>query len=192
MVPVGAPAVNGTSDPSVMAAGPAGAKPAATTAARTYIIGAEDVLAILVFEDAEFNVNQMVRPDGKITLPLLGEITATGKTPAELESDIGAELLDKYMKEPPHVSVVVAGFHSKNYYVTGEGINKPGKYPLIVPTTVMEALIEAGSFRDFADKKHIRILRGEKILNFNYNEVIKGKRREQNIQLLPGDQIIVK
>jgi polysaccharide export outer membrane protein len=86
---------------------------------------------------------------------------------------------------------VVVGVKSRNYYLQGE-VNKPGKCPLVVPTTIMQALVEAGGFKDFANKKNIRILRGNKILKFNYNDVIKGKHPEQNILLQPDDQIIIK
>jgi len=80
--------------------------------------------------------------------------------------------------------------HSKKYYLQGE-VLKPGSYPLLIPTTVLEALVNAGGFRDFANQKKIVILRGETRFRFNYKEVISGKKREQNIYLQPDDQIIV-
>lgn len=160
---------------------------------RTYTIGAEDVLAISVFENPGFSVpSQAVRPDGKITMPLLGEISASEKTPEELAEEIQKVLVDRFMKEPPHVQVIVMDVRSKNYYLQGE-VNKPGKYPLVVPTTIMQALVNAGGFRDFANKKDIKIQRVgvDKFLKFNYVDVSKGKHLEQNILLQPDDQIYV-
>ncbi len=201
MIPVGTPA-DGTvppkdavGTPGTPMAGGAGAKPAIPPAApvdsRTFIIGALDVIAVSVFENPGFSVQpQSVRPDGKITMPLLGEVVATGKTPEELADDIQKILLDRYMKEPPHVQVIVVDVKSKSYYLQGE-VNKPGKYPLVVPTTVMQALVNAGGFRDFANKKDIKIQRGSHFIRFNYVEVSKGKHLEQDILLQPDDQIYV-
>jgi polysaccharide export outer membrane protein len=184
MIPTGAPATeaHGSKQPVP-----------APINARTYIIGAEDVVAVHVFENANFSVpSEVVRPDGKITMPLLGEITASNKTPEELADEIQKVLVERYMKEPPHVQVIVLDVRSKNYYLQGE-VNKPGKYPLVVPTTIMQALVNAGGFRDFANKKDIRIQRvgQDKFLKFNYAEVSKGKHLEQNILLQPDDQIYV-
>ncbi len=178
---------------AVMAAGTPGAKPAigAPVNTRTYVIGAEDVIAVSVFENSGFSVQpQAVRPDGKITMPLLGEIVAADKTPEELADEIKKILVDRYMKEPPHVQVIVVDVRSKNFYLQGE-VNKPGKYPLVVPTTIMQALVNAGGFRDFANKKDIKIQRGNKIFKFNYVEASKGKHLEQNIYLQPDDNIFV-
>jgi polysaccharide export outer membrane protein len=183
----------GTPGAAVVAAGAAGAKPAigAPVNTRTFIIGAEDVIAVSVFENPGFSVQpQAVRPDGKITMPLLGEITAADKTPEELAEEIKRVLVDRYMKEPPHVQVIVVDVRSKNFYLQGE-VNKPGKYPLVVPTTIMQALVNAGGFRDFANKKDIKIQRGNKIFKFNYVEASKGKHLEQNILLQPDDNIFV-
>jgi polysaccharide biosynthesis/export protein len=166
---------------------------AAPVSARTYVIGAEDIISVSVFENQSFSVaQQAVRVDGKITMPLLGEIMASDKTPEELAEEIQKILVERYMKEPPHVQVIVADVRSKNYYLQGE-VYKPGKYPLVVPTTISQALINAGGFRDFANKKDIRIQRVgvEKFIKFNYVEVSKGKHMEQNIYLKPDDQIYV-
>ena len=158
---------------------------------KSYVIGAEDEIAINVFENQGFNVPlETVRPDGKITMPLIGELDAAGKTPEQLKAEITDVLATNYMNQPPHVSVIVVKVLSKNYYLNGE-VNKPGKYPLVVPTTVMQALVNAGGFRDFANKKNIRIQRGTQFFKFNYNEVSKGKKLEQNIVLQPDDHIYV-
>jgi polysaccharide biosynthesis/export protein len=170
-----------------------GAKPRTPgpASSRTYVIGAEDIIAIHVFENQGFSVpTQIVRPDGMIAMPLVGEILAANKTPEELSDEITKVLVDKYMKEPPHVQVIVLDVRSKNYYLQGE-VNKPGKYALVVPTTIMQALVNAGGFRDFANKKNIKIQRGDKMFKFNYVEVTKGKHLEQNILLQPDDQIYV-
>ena len=155
---------------------------------QAYVIGAEDVLAVSVWHEVELTRQVVVRPDGKITLPLVGELTAAGLTLPQLNSAI-TEGLKKYIITP-EVNVSVQAVNSKKYYVQGE-VLKPGPYPLVVPTTVMEGLANAGGFRDFANLKKITILRGTERLRFNYKEVRAGKRLEQNILLQPGDQILV-
>lgn len=155
---------------------------------QAYVIGAEDVLAISVWHEAELTRQVVVRPDGKITLPLAGELTAAGLTLPQLNAAI-TEGLKKYIITP-EVNVSVQAVNSKKYYVQGE-VLKPGPYPLVVPTTVMEGLANAGGFRDFANPKKITILRGTERIRFNYKEVRAGKRLEQNILLQTGDQILV-
>ena len=155
---------------------------------QAYVIGAEDVLAVSVWHEAELTRQVVVRPDGKITLPLVGELTAAGLTLPQLNSAI-TEGLKKYIITP-EVNVSVQAVNSKKYYVQGE-VLKPGPYPLVVPTTVMEGLANAGGFRDFANLRKITILRGIERLRFNYKEVRAGKHLEQNILLQPGDQILV-
>jgi polysaccharide export outer membrane protein len=155
-----------------------------------FILGAEDQITILIYGSAEFSGAHLIRPDGKITIPFLGDVTAAGLTPVEL-GNIIKDKLKKYIVEPD-VSVSVNAVNSKHFFIQGE-VNKTGQFPLLVPTRVLEALVNAGGFRDFANQKKIVIMRvtGER-LNFNYKEVIKGKRMEQNIYLKPGDIIIVK
>jgi polysaccharide export outer membrane protein len=118
----------------------------------------------------------------------VGEVQAAGITPVQLGKAI-TEKLSTIMKEPK-VDVSVTQVNSKRYYIQGE-VNKAGAFPLIVPTTVLEALSNCGGFRDFANKKNIVILRKGQRLKFNYNDVIKGKNMEQNIYLEPGDYIII-
>lgn len=195
MIPVTAPGQPGV-DPSKIAApsgNPAilGPKTSAAVDNKSYVIGSDDELSIIVFENQGFNTGmESVRPDGKITMPLIGELQAAGKTPEQLKQEITDTLAQNYMNLPPHVSVVVVKVLSKNYYINGE-VLKPGKYALTVPTTVMQALVNAGGFKDFAKKSKIKIQRGPKFFNFNYNEVAKGKKLEQNILLEPDDQIFV-
>jgi polysaccharide export outer membrane protein len=156
--------------------------------AKTYIIGAEDVLGIKVWNEIQLTGNYIVRPDGKISMSLVGDLQAATLTPEKLGQNI-TESLSKFINHPD-VSVSVNQINSKKYFIIGETA-KTGAFNLLVPTTVMEALAQAGGFRDFAKKNKILIVRGAQRFNFNYNEVLKGKRREQNILLEPGDQIIV-
>jgi polysaccharide export outer membrane protein len=155
-----------------------------------FILGAEDQITILVYGSAEFSGAHLIRPDGKVTLPFLGDVEAAGLSPIEL-GNIIKEKLRKYLVDPD-VSVSVNAVNSKRFYIQGE-VNKTGAFPLLVPTRVLEALVNAGGFRDFANQKKIVVMRttGER-LNFNYKDVIKGKKMEQNIYLKPGDIIIVK
>ena len=171
--------------------GDAGAKsgPVQPVDTKTFIIGAEDLLSVRVWREPELSGNYVVRPDGKISLPLVGEITAAGLTPEQLAAAVG-QSLTRYINRP-EVNVGVQQVNSRKFYIQGE-VQRPGAYPLVVPTTVLEALVNAGGFREFANTKKIIILRnGKQRLPFNYKEVTKGKRPEQNIHLQPGDQIIV-
>jgi len=154
-----------------------------------YLIGPEDILFIKVWRETDFTMPVAVRPDGKITMPLIGEIPAAGATPMQLTKTL-ADLLGKYLNNPD-VAVFVTEVRSKKYYIIGE-INRGGSFRLVTPTTVLEALGNAGGFREFANTKKIKILRGGKVFNFNYNEVTKARRLEQNILLENGDQIIVR
>jgi polysaccharide export outer membrane protein len=155
---------------------------------KTYIIGAEDILMIRVWREPDLSGPVGVRPDGKITLPLIGEVQAGGLTPDQLASKL-KELFSKDIKNP-EVMVQVATVNSKKYFISGE-VNRPGSYPLVLPTTILEAIAIAGGFRDWADKKNIILLRGPKRYRFNYNDVVKGKNLAQNVTLENGDHIIV-
>jgi len=154
-----------------------------------YLIGPEDILFIKVWRENDFTLPVAVRPDGKITMPLIGEVAAAERTPMQLTSAL-TELLSKYMNNPD-VAVFVTDVRSKKYYIIGE-VNRGGSFRLVTPTTVLEALGNAGGFRDFANTKKIKILRGGKIFNFNYKDVTKARHLEQNIYLENGDQIIVR
>ena len=155
---------------------------------KSYVIGAEDLLQILVWREAEVSGSVVVRPDGMITLQLIGEVQAAGRTPNALREEI-TEKLSQFLNRP-EVMVSVTGVRSKKYYITGQ-VNRTGAFPLVVPTTVLEALSGAGGFQQWANKKNITILRGSQRLKFNYNEVIKGKNPGQDIYLENGDHIIV-
>ncbi|HLH02520.1 MAG TPA: polysaccharide biosynthesis/export family protein [Bryobacteraceae bacterium] len=154
----------------------------------SYKIGAADVLNVQVWGEARFSGPATVQENGTITLPLVGQLKAGGMTPNEVEKEI-TDALAKYVRQPL-VTVTVAQVGSKQYYMDG-GINRAGKYPLVVPTTILEAISEAGGLQPFANAKKIYVLRGTKRIPFNYKDVIKGKHMEQNILLEPGDHVIV-
>ncbi len=167
--------------------GPQGLEVAAPVDPKSYRIGVEDVLGIRVWREAELSGSVVVRPDGKITMPLAGEIDAAGLTPEQLGQRI-AEALSKFLTKP-EVIVSVLDVRSKRYYVSGN-VLRSGPVPLVTPTTVLQALSSAG-LGPWAKKNKIVIMRGTQRLKFNYNEVIKGKKLEQNIFLQDGDHIFV-
>jgi polysaccharide export outer membrane protein len=155
---------------------------------KDYKIGPMDVLYILVWDQPQFSGQFAVHQDGNITMPLLGDLPAGGKTPQEVE-EIVSKALSKYVVKPL-VTVTVQEVLSKKYYMDG-AVNKPGEYPLVAPTTVLEAISKAGGLGEFANSKHIYILRGDKRIPFNYKDVIKGKHMDQNIELKPDDHVVV-
>jgi len=171
----------------------AGAGPSKESHDASYIIGNDDLLAISVWKEAELTKSVPVRSDGKISLPLVGEIQAAGRTPAQLENEITEKL--KNFITTPEVTVVVEKVNSRKYNVLGE-VTKPGSYPLTTETTVMDAIAAAGGFRDFAKKSGVYVLRKgaggqEEHLKFNYKDYVKGKNTAQNVKLEPNDTIIV-
>jgi polysaccharide export outer membrane protein len=154
----------------------------------TYKIGPQDSLKVVVWREQDFSGVYTVHSDGKITLPLIGDIQAGGLTADQVGKNITAALSKLIVK--PLVTVTVQQVLSKKYYIDGE-IGRPGEYPLAAPTTVLEAISMAGGLRDFANGKKIYILRGSERLKFNYKDVIKGKNLDQNIPLQSGDHIVV-
>ncbi len=157
-----------------------------------YKIGPQDVLKIDVWREDQLTRVAPVRPDGKVTLPLLNDVQAAGLTPMELAGVI-REDLKKFINNP-QVTVSVMEINSRRIYVTGEVV-KAGAYALLPHMTVLQALTSGGGFTQFARVKNIYVLRtqnGKQIrLLFNYKEAISGKNPEQNIELLPGDVIVV-
>jgi polysaccharide export outer membrane protein len=159
----------------------------------SFQIGADDVLAINVWKEPEISRSVPVRSDGKISLPLVGELQATGQTPKQLEAEISKKLAG-YMSEP-EVTVIVQQIKSQHFNVLGQ-VARPGSYPLSTPTTVLDAIAIAGGFRDFAKKKSIYVLRQTadgtpSRLPFNYTDVIRGKDPQRNIRLEPRDTVYV-
>lgn len=163
-------------------------KPATTDPG--YILGAEDVIIINVWKEPELSMGLQVRPDGKISLPLLNDLQAAGMTPVQLGMSI-TEKLKKFVANP-QVTVIVQAINSRRIHMVGE-VGRAGTIPLLPDMTVLQAL--AGGFTQFANTKKIYILRTENGVQtkypFNYKEVINGKRPEQNILLKPGDTIVV-
>ncbi len=160
---------------------------------KTYVIGESDSLDINVWKEKEISRGVLVRLDGKISLPLIGEIQASGVTPLQLRDDIARRLKD-YI-ENPVVTVIVSDPRSHHFNMIGQ-VNKAGTFPLLESMTVFDAIASAGGFKDFAKPNKIYVLRsmssGERVrLPFNYKEVIKGKNAKQNIALKPGDTIVV-
>jgi polysaccharide biosynthesis/export protein len=155
---------------------------------KTFEIGPEDILLVRVWREPELSTAVQVRPDGKITLPLVGELQAAGFTPEELKAKV-VESLSEYINKP-EVMVSLQQVLSRRYYITG-GVNRPGTYPLVVQVSVLEALTNAGGFHEFANTKKVTILRKGKLIKFNYNDVIRGKNLDQNIKVENGDFINV-
>ena len=189
------------SEPSTPTAGsPAATQPAQNVEAsaakahdNSFVIGNDDVLAINVWKEPDVSRSIPVRSDGKISLPLVGEVQATGRTPLKLEEEIAARLKN-YIAEP-EVTVIVQQINSQKFNILGM-VNKPGSYVINNSATVLDAIALAGGFRDFAKQKSIYILRqdadgSQTRLPFNYKEVVKGKNSGQNIKLQPRDTIVV-
>ena len=159
---------------------------------KTYIIGPEDIIAIKVWREQEFSGAKGVRPDGKITMPLIGDIQASGLTPSRLAIQL-KEALKGYLNEP-EIEVDVIQVNSKRYTITG-GVNRPGPYPLVTAKHVFEAVNDAGGFHEFAKRSDITIIRADGTrLKFNYDKFVKGKQdpKNVNVQLENGDTIYVK
>lgn len=159
----------------------------------SYVIGADDVLAINVWKEPEVSRSVPVRSDGKISLPLVGELTAGGQTPLQLEQEI-AKRLASYISEP-EVTVIVQDSKSQRINILGMVV-RPGAYLLTGSTTVLDAIAMAGGFKDFAKQKAIYVLRQnadgtQKRIPFNYKEVIKGHDPDQNVRLLPRDTVVI-
>ena len=157
-----------------------------------YVIGAQDVLDISVWKEAELTRTVPVRPDGKISMPLLNDVQAAGLTPLQLAAQITTSL-KKYVTDP-QVTVIVAQINSQRVYIMGE-VLRAGAYPLLPGMTVLQALSSAGGFTQFANLKKIYMFRmenGKQVkYPFNYKDVIAGKRPEDNIALKAGDTIVV-
>lgn len=156
---------------------------------KTYKVGPEDVLGVQVWKEGELSGSVVVRPDGMITVPLVGEIQVNNLTPREIEDRL-KEQFAKVVNNPV-VTVVVQTVRSKKYYIQGQ-VGRSGVFQLVVPITILEALTLAGGPSEFANKKNIVIMRGDKRIKFNWNDVIKGKNLSQNIYVENGDFIIVK
>lgn len=184
--PAPAPPVQ-TPPPQVAAAVAGGVTPP-----DNYLIGVEDVLVILFWRDKDMSSEATVRPDGKITLPLINDVAAAGLTPDQLREKITKEA-ERFIEEPA-ASVIVKQINSRRVFITGE-VEKPGPYNLSGPTTVLQLLSMAGGLREYAHRSDIVIMRMEAgkavTFQFDYAAVAKRKKLQQNIELKPGDTILV-
>lgn len=157
-----------------------------------YVIGADDMLDISVWKEADISRRVPVRSDGKISIPLLNDVQAAGLTPMQLQAQI-TEKLRKFLTEP-QVTVTVMATNSRRVYIMGE-VGRPGPIPLLANMTVLQAITSAGGLSQFANGSKIRIIRNEKgkqtVHSFNYKDVLNGRNPEQNIILEPGDSIVV-
>lgn len=177
-------------------AGSGAADKALLTVTPDYIIGPEDILEITVWKNADLSKQVQVRPDGRISLPLLGDISAVAKTPVQLTDEISAGL--RMYMENPTVSIMIKEVNSYQIYVLGE-VNKPGKYPLKSKTTLLQGITVAGGFTAMAARNKIVIFRfsndrgGESLtkLRASYDDIVVRDGSSQNMELKPGDQIVV-
>jgi polysaccharide biosynthesis/export protein len=178
--------------PAVPAVANQAQAPKAATNDANYVIGAQDVLDVNIWKEQDISRVVPVRPDGKISLPLLNDVQAAGLTPAQLAAQI-TESLKKFITNP-QVTVIVTTINSQRVYIIGE-MSRPGAFPLLPNMTVLEALSSAGGFTQFAREKSIYVLRTENGKQvkypFNYKAVVGGKNPEQNIVLKAGDTIVV-
>ena len=159
----------------------------------SFVIGNDDLLAVNVWKEPDISRSVPVRSDGKISLPLVGEVQATGRTPLKLEQEI-ATRLQNYISQP-EVTVMVQQVNSQRFNVLGQ-VARPGSYAIANSPTILDAIALAGGFRDFAKQRSIYVLRqapdGSQVrLPFNYKDVIKGKNAAQNVKLQPRDTIVV-
>jgi len=157
-----------------------------------YALGAEDVIGILFWREQDMSGDVTVRPDGMITLPLIGDVRVAGVRPEELKAQI-EKAASKFITEP-NVTIVVRQINSRKVFITGE-VKTPGAYPLTAPRTVMQLIAIAGGLTEYADGNAITVMRTEngrqKSYRFHYNDVARGKALAQNIVLLPGDTVVV-
>ena len=168
------------------------ATPAAAPAADEYIIGPDDVLAISFWGEKDLSADVTVRPDGKVTVPLLNDVVASGRTPEQLRDAI--QQAARAFLEDPTPTVVVKEIKSRRVFITGQ-VEKPGPYPLNDRLTVLQLIAVAGGLKEFADGKSITVMRNVNgrvvALPFNYRDVIRRKHLDQNVELRPGDTVVV-
>jgi polysaccharide export outer membrane protein len=160
---------------------------------KDYVIGVEDVLNVVFWRDKDLSAEVIVRPDGKISLPILNDVRAAGMTPVQLAAAL-QQAAARFVRDSG-ATVIVREIHSRKVYVVGEVV-KPGTYPLGSEMNVMQLIAEVGGFAEGAKKNDVIIVRTENgqehRFKFNYNEVVRGKNVQQNIQLLPGDMMLVR
>jgi polysaccharide biosynthesis/export protein len=180
------------SKPATPAAPTASQQASEVTPPPDYVIGAGDVLTVTYWRDKDMTGDYVVRPDGKITLPLINDVEAVGLTPDQLKERLLKASAKLFVD--PSITVGLKEINSRKVYING-GVVKPGAYDLLSSMTVAQLISVAGSLREFVDGKNIRVLRIEGgkqfVFKFNYKEVLDGKNLGQNIQLKPGDTVLV-
>jgi polysaccharide export outer membrane protein len=183
---------------------PAGSKPAAPPSGVTavvaggvdptpdYVIGPGDVLAVVFWREQEMTAEVVVRPDGRISIPLLNDVEVVGLTPEELRQRLMTSA--QRVVQDPNVTVVVKQINSRRVFITGH-VGRPGPYLLVTAMNVLQLISTAGGLLEYADEKNIIIMRTEKgqtsNFKFNYKDVATGKNLKQNIDLRPGDTVVV-
>ena len=177
----------------MVAVQPLGAQPAESSETSEYVIGVEDRLTVSVWQQPDLSLSVVVRPDGMITVPLVGDVKAAGRTPGELSGQL-TEALSRYVKEPI-VTVSVEEINHFKIYVLGE-VNTQGVLQLSRPTRLLQAIALSGGLTPYANKSHIVLIRhenGKEIRRrIDYRKVLNGERASDNVYLRPGDTIIVK
>ena len=188
-----APALAANASAPAPVAAAAAAVPTKPATPNGYVIGVDDVLSILFWRDKDLSAPEItVRPDGKVTLPLLNDVQAAGLTPEQLRETV-LTAARRYV-EDPQPTVIVKEIKSRKVFITGQ-VEKPGPYPLNGSVTVLQLIATAGGLRDFADGKNITVMRvrqgKQAIFEFNYQDLVKRKNLFQNIELEPGDTVVV-
>lgn len=186
------PAQAQTASSSTPASAESPAVPDGVEAPADYIIGPDDVLAVVYWREKEMSAEVTVRPDGQITLPLINDVQASGLTPDELRLSV-TKAASRFVEDPT-VTVVVKAINSRRVFITGQ-VAKPGVYPLTSPITVVQLITIAGGVLEWAKEKEIRVMRMENgrtvAYRFNYKDVSRGRNLRQNIELKPGDTVVV-
>ena len=186
------PAIAAAQLPPASPSRAASSAPVRTDLPVDYVIGMEDVLEVTFWKDADLSREVVVRPDGKIALPLLNDMQAAGLTPDELRNNVLAEA--KRYAQDPSVTVIVKQINSRKVFITGM-VEKPAAYPLANGMTVLQLISLAGGLKEFAKAKDIVVTRTDKgtpsVYAFNYRDILKGKNLSQNIVLKPGDTVVV-
>jgi polysaccharide biosynthesis/export protein len=166
---------------------------AALTLPKDYVIGVEDVLNVVFWRDKDLSAEVVVRPDGKISLPMLNDVLAAGMTAEQLAAEV-QKVATKFVRDPG-ATVIVKEVHSRRVYVVGE-VSKPGMFSLAADMNVLQAIAAAGGFVEGANRSNVVIVRNdngdERRYKFNYDDVVRGKNVKQNIRLVPGDTILVR
>jgi polysaccharide biosynthesis/export protein len=184
--------VTGKPAPASPTAKPPVAIPPGAVVPADYVIGPEDVLTIVFWREKDLSSEVVVRPDGRISLPVLQDVHAAGLTPEQLRDSL-TKTAERFV-EDPNVTVVVKEIKSRRVFITGM-VARPGPYNITAPMTVVQLIAFAGGVLEYADSKNIVVMRSENSKDlsykFNYKEVSEGKNLKQNIQLKPGDTVIV-